>query len=761
VTNTATASDIDGEVFVGGDDGLDTMVIDDRDGLSFDSYVLDTEVINPHTFEFLLFGQTQFGFRNIEVFELDQNSRSTFTHLNSKKPTMELTVFAGNGDDDLFVGGGSFDTNGWSLDTTTLFGGGGNDSIEFHDSLGTVSQPLTVAGFTISRGSWGCTYSAFESLEIRGGNGQDNDRVVTINGPSNFVTETTVNTNNGVVNLLSISPTTVVEGLPDAVNIASGDLAALGGNVSLDLTRRGLETVTINDQNSSVFPSSYEVASTAFVKSSTGQTIPYVGVNALVLNTTPLADSITVSSVAQFMSVTVNSNAGNDTLRIGNGNMGLSLLGPVTMNGGLGTDTGFFANTFDNAPSTQVLNGMSLTEGSLTHGFSGLEALRVNLGPGGSNLTINSISVQTNVTGDGNGNDTFTVGGGDIDSNFPSGTTNSLVIDALGGTDQVVLNDLNDPNLNSYFINTTRLDLSDAGIHWFIHWFGVEAITLNASNGTSTSPGALSTILVQDTAVPLRINGNGGNDWLIVNDATAPVVAHTGLGDKDVMDLNQDFDNVPLTVVIDQNDDIETLDIRTSATLRVTNGATLVKTRATTSPGSISIDGVLDLVGGAFLSRAGGPSLTTFRNQLIAGRNGGSWNGSGAGGAINSSLAAASSLSDGVGYGLGSQIAPTSIGPFSVATGDTLIRYALDGDADLSGNVNLADFNRLAGSFGQANKVWVDGDSNYNGLINLTDFNALAGNFGGALSPVPDASRAPDGRLGYADGLRERLEELS
>src|SRR6476619_3409529 len=94
-------------------------------------------------------------------------------------------------------------------------------------------------------------------------------------------------------------------------------------------------------------------------------------------------------------------------------------------------------------------------------------------------------------------------------------------------------------------------------------------------------------------------------DWVSVNDASAPVVAHTGLGDKDMMDLNGDFDNIPLTVVIDQDDDIETLDIRGGATLRITDGATLVKTRAATSPGSMSIDGVLDLAGGAFISRAG------------------------------------------------------------------------------------------------------------------------------------------------------------
>jgi hypothetical protein len=50
------------------------------------------------------------------------------------------------------------------------------------------------------------------------------------------------------------------------------------------------------------------------------------------------------------MTVNVNGNNGNDTLSMGNGNIGLSLRGPVSMNGGAGTDTGFYTNTFDNTP---------------------------------------------------------------------------------------------------------------------------------------------------------------------------------------------------------------------------------------------------------------------------------------------------------------------------------------------------------------------------------------------------------------------------
>jgi len=168
------------------------------------------------------------------------------------------------------------------------------------------------------------------------------------------------------------------------------------------------------------------------------------------------------------------------------------------------------------------------------------------------------------------------------------------------------------------------------------------------------------------------------------------------------------------------------------------------------------LSGTIDVGSGAFLWRSGGSIIPDFRALLTRGRNNGTWNGANAAGSINSSTAAGSPFGDGVGYGLGSQVAPTSIGPFSIAADDTLLRYARDGDADLSGAVNLADFNRLATNFGQPNRAWVDGDSNYDGVVNLVDFNALAGNFGLAAGPEMFAPGAKRG-----DDLRELLNALT
>jgi len=78
-----------------------------------------------------------------------------------------------------------------------------------------------------------------------------------------------------------------------------------------------------------------------------------------------------------------------------------------------------------------------------------------------------------------------------------------------------------------------------------------------------------------------------------------------------------------------------------------------------------------------------------------------------------------------------------------------LVRLTREGDANVDGQVNLIDFNRLAGSFGQSNQRWDNGDFNYDGNVNLIDFNRLAANFGQSAAG-PEVTPQDWGRLGAA-----------
>jgi len=68
---------------------------------------------------------------------------------------------------------------------------------------------------------------------------------------------------------------------------------------------------------------------------------------------------------------------------------------------------------------------------------------------------------------------------------------------------------------------------------------------------------------------------------------------------------------------------------------------------------------------------------------------------------------------------------------------DGVIYVARYGDADLDGDVDLADFNTLASNFGTFGPPWEGGDFNEDGAVNLADFNLLAANFGRDIEPAP------------------------
>jgi hypothetical protein len=78
------------------------------------------------------------------------------------------------------------------------------------------------------------------------------------------------------------------------------------------------------------------------------------------------------------------------------------------------------------------------------------------------------------------------------------------------------------------------------------------------------------------------------------------------------------------------------------------------------------------------------------------------------------------------------------VGYIEVAGASIVIRLARFGDANLSGTVDLEDFNALASNFGDSGKFWFTADFNYDGVVDLDDFNLLASNFGLGAGPNGD-----------------------
>ena len=90
----------------------------------------------------------------------------------------------------------------------------------------------------------------------------------------------------------------------------------------------------------------------------------------------------------------------------------------------------------------------------------------------------------------------------------------------------------------------------------------------------------------------------------------------------------------------------------------------------------------------------------------------------------------------------------------------------LPGDADLDGDVDLADFGVLRGNFGSNNGFFTTGDFNGDGLVSLADFGLLRANFGGSVmqlqaldtwaASVPEPATGLAAILGLATSLRRR-----
>jgi Ca2+-binding RTX toxin-like protein len=79
----------------------------------------------------------------------------------------------------------------------------------------------------------------------------------------------------------------------------------------------------------------------------------------------------------------------------------------------------------------------------------------------------------------------------------------------------------------------------------------------------------------------------------------------------------------------------------------------------------------------------------------------------------------------------------------SLISGGVTTSFTRYGDANLDGQITVADYNVLARNYGMTSGAkWETGDFTYDGVVNLSDFNRLATNFG--LTAGPNGPTADD-----------------
>jgi hypothetical protein len=137
----------------------------------------------------------------------------------------------------------------------------------------------------------------------------------------------------------------------------------------------------------------------------------------------------------------------------------------------------------------------------------------------------------------------------------------------------------------------------------------------------------------------------------------------------------------------------------------------------TLAVGSLEIDqaagAALDLGAGRVQIGPGGTTADDLRADLLAGRNGGRWDG--ASGIVSSAVRGA------VGRGVGYLVRPD---------GSAVVSFAAAGDTNLDGTVDILDLVQISagGRYGSAlAATWSQGDFDYDGKTTLFDLVAIAG----------------------------------
>jgi hypothetical protein len=169
---------------------------------------------------------------------------------------------------------------------------------------------------------------------------------------------------------------------------------------------------------------------------------------------------------------------------------------------------------------------------------------------------------------------------------------------------------------------------------------------------------------------------------------------------------------------------VHALTMRDGALVHINN----LNAAATVKTSVIDIDGVsrLDLLSPYFIiDYSGATPMPHVAALLRSGYADGSWTGLGISTSVPPGLA--------IGFSEASELFqtfPATFFDFPVDDSTVLLRLTRYGDANLDGAVNLSDFNRLAGSFGNSGTAWSRGDFNFDSRSNLADFNLLAAQFG-------------------------------
>jgi hypothetical protein len=134
----------------------------------------------------------------------------------------------------------------------------------------------------------------------------------------------------------------------------------------------------------------------------------------------------------------------------------------------------------------------------------------------------------------------------------------------------------------------------------------------------------------------------------------------------------------------------------------------------------------------AILYGTGISPLATVSAQLEQSYEGGLWNGPG----LTSSVAKSMNGVTALGFGEASTLGLSTFDGLTLGGNAVLVKYTLNGDANLDGTVSGGDYNTVLNNFDGGGLIWTSGSFDYSGNVTGADFNAVLSNFDQTLANV-------------------------
>ena len=425
-------------------------------------------------------------------------------------------------------------------------------------------------------------------------------------------------------------------------------------------------------------------------------------------------------------------------LHLGGGNLAGNVHANVffdpTVNGKVffdGTDAANESCTFDTGKLTVVDSGV----GPFVHSWPETDnnmQVTFNGSPQTDHIWVRTNAREELVLNTNGGDDRVVFGDGDL------AKVRSIDINGGNGNDELIINHstagstLNDARFladvmpaNLPFIRVSKA----SGNPWATAFYtSFSSVTVQGSGDNERFETRDIPVLTK-----LTIKAGGGQDIIDINgggtlDPTnKPRVSVQGGPGLDLLRVNRDG-GTSARVSIPFSEDLAVLELNEGSDLQLENGDDVNSRVIDTQAFVMAPDARINLNEGRMIFRNGGPSrLSQVQSRIAQGRDGGTWDGLG----ITSSTATANGLA--LGYALAGDVNMDVFHDTPVEPSDVIVRMTFEGDANLDGKVDLADFVHLRNGFGGTSSLWSSGNFNYDDDVDLSDFVMLRNNFGKAF----------------------------